>query len=207
MSRIVLATGNPGKIAEFEELLQDAGIEFVPQRRLGVSDVPETGTSFVENALIKARHATAATGLPALADDSGLEVDALAGAPGVYSARYAGPDANDADNIELLLERLQGTPESQRTARFHCVLLCLRHRADPTPLICHGIWEGRILDAPRGDSGFGYDPVFWIPELGCSAAQIDRESKNRRSHRGQAMAMLERQLVPFLDRVTNSRGR
>lgn len=198
MSRIVLATGNAGKIAEFKGLLGNAGIELVPQRALGVADPPETGTSFVENALIKARHASAATGLPALADDSGLEVDALSGAPGVYSARFAGSGASDADNIELLLERLRGAPQIRRSGRFHCLLVCLRHQADPTPLICHGIWEGRILEMPVGNGGFGYDPVFWCPEFGCSAAQIDRETKNRVSHRGQAMAMLEQRLAAFV---------
>ena len=198
MTRIVLATGNAGKIAEFRGLLAGAAVEFVPQSELGVTDVPETATSFVENALIKARNAAVTTGLPALADDSGLEVDALDGAPGVYSARFAGPEANDESNIALLLERLKEVGESHRRARFHCLLVCLRHRADPTPLICHGVWEGQILDAPRGEGGFGYDPVFLVPDLGCTAAQMDPETKNRLSHRGQAMAKLAARLVSFL---------
>ncbi len=198
MTRIVLATGNLGKVAEFESLLQDEALEFLPQRALGVDAAEETATSFVENALIKARHASATTELPALADDSGLAVDALKGAPGVYSARFAGPEASDRDNIELLLEKLGDTPSEHRTARFHCLLVCLRHADDPTPLICQGTWEGRIMSAPSGAGGFGYDPVFWCSELGCTAAQMDRETKNRLSHRGRAMAMLKRQLLPFL---------
>ncbi len=163
-----------------------------------VEAAEETATSFVENALIKARHASAATGLPALADDSGLAVDALKGAPGVYSARFAGPEASDRDNIELLLEKLGDTPPDYRTARFHCLLVCLRHSDDPTPLICQGTWEGRIMAAPAGAGGFGYDPVFWCPDLGCTAAQMDRKTKNRLSHRGQAMTILKGQLLSFL---------
>ncbi len=198
MSKIVLASGNAGKLAEIQGLLRATPIECVAQVELGVEEVPETATSFVENALIKARHAAASTGLAALADDSGLEVDALEGAPGVYSARFAGPGANDEGNIALLLERLEGVPEGERTARFHCLLVCLRQPMDPTPLICHGVWEGRILEAPRGGGGFGYDPVFWIPTLGCSAAELDPETKNRFSHRGQAMAELAKRLESFL---------
>lgn len=195
MNRIVLATGNPGKVHEFSELLADLPIEIVPQSNLRVPEAEETGLTFVENAILKARNAAAHTQLPALADDSGIEVDALLGQPGVRSARYAGPDARSDDNLAKLLRELQGIPESQRSARFRCVLVLLRHSADPAPLICMGAWAGRILESPVGAGGFGYDPVFWVPERDCSAAQLSSTDKNRISHRAKAMASLRQALA------------
>ncbi|MGQ7272701.1 RdgB/HAM1 family non-canonical purine NTP pyrophosphatase [Marinobacter sp. V034] len=183
----VLASNNEGKIRELGELLAPLGLKISSQKSLGVSEAEEPAVTFVENAIIKARHASAHTGLPALADDSGLAVDALQGAPGVRSARFAGLQATDQDNIDHLLTLLADVPEAQRSAQFHCVLVFLRHAADPTPLICHGIWEGRILEAPRGTDGFGYDPVFWVPEKQCAAAELSRSEKSRLSHRGKAL--------------------
>lgn len=191
MKKIVLATGNAGKVREFAQLLAEFDAEIIPQTQLNVSNVPETGLTFVENALIKARHAAEITGLPAIADDSGIEVDALNGAPGIYSARFAGENATDLDNNQLLLKQLQAVPEAERTARYHCVIVYLRHALDPTPLICHGIWEGRVLTAPQGENGFGYDPLFLIPEQQCTAAQMPSDLKNKLSHRGQAMRELQ----------------
>jgi XTP/dITP diphosphohydrolase len=188
--RVVLASGNKGKLREINQLLEGLHIEAVPQTQLGVTDVAETGLSFVENALIKARHASQLTGLPAIADDSGLEVDALHGAPGIYSARFAGENAADADNVRLLLEKLGDLPKEQRGARFQCLMVFLRHAKDPTPLICQGTWEGHILTESVGDNGFGYDPVFFVPGEGCSAAQLAADVKNRLSHRGQALRAL-----------------
>lgn len=196
MKQIVLASGNKGKLREFNELLGGLDFEVVPQSAFSVPDADETGLSFVENAIIKARHAARLTGLPALADDSGLEVDALKGAPGIYSARYAGVGASDEDNCELLLERLRHIPEEERTARFQCVLVFMRHEADPTPLICQGSWEGRILFEARGEGGFGYDPLFWLPDQGLSSAELSREEKNRQSHRGRALAQLMQRFNP-----------
>lgn len=190
MQRIVLATGNAGKLREFQQMLGSAELEFLTQRSLGVSDADETGLSFVENAILKARHAAAATGLPALADDSGLEVDALRGEPGIYSARYAGPGATDAQNNAKLLTALQDVPEVQRTARFICCIAFMRHARDSMPFVCHGSWEGRILFAPAGDNGFGYDPLFFVPGQGCSSAELAPELKNRISHRALAVAAL-----------------
>lgn len=195
---VVLASGNPGKLREFGQLLEGLDLKVVPQSQFDVTEAKETGLSFVENAILKARHAATTTSLPALADDSGLEVDALKGAPGIYSARYAGPGASDQDNLEKLLEMLDGVPEQERTARFQCVIVYMRHGLDPTPLICQGTWEGRILTEPVGDNGFGYDPVFFVPTEGCSSAQLAPETKNRLSHRGQAL----RQLVPALKAKT-----
>ncbi|MAC35823.1 MAG: non-canonical purine NTP pyrophosphatase, RdgB/HAM1 family [Haliea sp.] len=187
---IVLASGNAGKLAELQRILAPLGVTLRPQSDYRMPEVEETGLTFVENALLKARAAAAHSGLPAIADDSGLEVDALQGAPGIHSARYA--EGGDAANNAKLLEALDGVPESGRTARYQCVLVYLRHPADPTPLICNGSWEGRILAAPRGDGGFGYDPLFWVPECGCSAAELDAAEKNRISHRARASAaMLE----------------
>lgn len=191
MKKIVLATGNAGKVREFAQLLAEFDAEIIPQTQLNVSNVPETGLTFVENALIKARHAAEITGLPAIADDSGIEVDALKGALGIYSARFAGENATDVDNNQLLLQQLQAIPEAERTARYHCVIVYLRHTLDPTPLICHGIWEGRVLTAPQGDNGFGYDPLFLIPDQQCTAAQMPPDLKNKLSHRGQAMRELQ----------------
>lgn len=184
---IVLASSNPGKLREFNQLLGGLQIEVLSQSHFKVVDAEETGLSFVENALLKARNAAQHTNLPALADDSGLEVDALRGAPGIYSARYAGIGANDAQNLNKLLSQLQDVAPPQRTARFQCVLVFLRHALDPTPLICQGTWEGSILEAPRGSSGFGYDPVFYVPSHSCSAAELAPETKNSLSHRGQAL--------------------
>ncbi len=190
MKKIVLATGNQGKVREMADLLSDFGFYVVAQSEFNVSDVAETGTTFVENAIIKARHAAKKTGLPAIADDSGLEVDYLNGAPGIYSARYAGEGASDQDNIDKLLEAMQGVAEEQRSARFHCVLVLMRHENDPTPLICHGSWEGRILTAQSGENGFGYDPVFYVPEEGCASAQLEPARKKQLSHRGKALQKL-----------------
>lgn len=194
----VLASNNRGKVRELNQLLAPSGLRLIAQGELGVGEVAETGLTFVENAIIKARHAATETGLPALADDSGLEVDALRGEPGIHSARFAGPGATDADNNAKLLELLREVPEAERSARFQCVLVWLRHAKDPTPLICQGTWEGRILDAPRGDRGFGYDPLFFVPGCGCTSAELDPETKNRLSHRGQALAQLLQRLPNFL---------
>ena len=185
--RLVLASNNAGKIRELGELLAPLNLTVESQASLGVPEAEEPAVTFVENALIKARHAAAHTGLPALADDSGLAVDALDGAPGVRSARYAGPDATDRDNLNRLLEAMADVPDDQRGAQFHCVLVYLRHAEDPTPIICHGVWVGSILREPVGEGGFGYDPVFWVPDTGCSAAELERSVKGRMSHRGKAL--------------------
>jgi XTP/dITP diphosphohydrolase len=190
MKKIVLATGNLGKVKEINELLVDQALEVIPQSAFGVAEAEETGLSFVENAIIKARNAAAHTGLPAIADDSGLEVDALEGAPGVFSSRYAGRQASDRDNVEKLLADLAAVPEEARSARFQCLMVYLRHARDATPLICRGTWEGRVLFAPRGSNGFGYDPVFYVPTHDRSAAELPPEIKNRLSHRGQALRKL-----------------
>jgi XTP/dITP diphosphohydrolase len=182
--RVVLASGNQGKLREFAELLAGTGIVIRAQSEFGVPEADETGLTFVENAIIKARNASQHTGLPAIADDSGLEVDALNGAPGIYSARYAGPGGDHGPNVRKLLEALSGVPAEERTARFRCIIVYLRHAADPTPLICQGTWEGTILTEPRGNGGFGYDPVFLVPGYGKSAAELPL------SHRGQALRAL-----------------
>jgi XTP/dITP diphosphohydrolase len=195
MSRIILASNNLGKVREFNELLADSHIQVVPQSEYGVPEIEETGLTFVENAILKARNAATHTGLPAIADDSGLEVDALQGAPGIYSARYAGAGAGDAANLHKLIEALRDVPEAQRTARFQCLMVYMEHGLDPTPLIFQGSWEGRILFAPRGDNGFGYDPVFFVPERNCSSAELPPDVKNRLSHRGQALRALVSALV------------
>jgi len=188
--RVALASCNAGKVREFNQLLAGAHVEVLPQSSFGVPEAEETGLTFVENAILKARNAARHTGLPALADDSGIEVDALNGAPGIYSARYAGPGASDEENLYKLLATLEGVPEAQRVGRFQCVIAYLRHAEDPTPLICQGTWEGRILTAPRGANGFGYDPVFFVPQEGVSSAELPPETKNRLSHRGQALRKL-----------------
>jgi len=198
INKIVLASGNKGKLREFNQVLGQMDVEVVPQSDFNVTDADETGLSFVENAIIKARHAAQVTGLPALADDSGLEVDALQGAPGIYSARFAGPGANDADNNAKLLDLLKDLPEEKRTARFRCLLVFMRHAEDPTPLICQGTWEGRILLEARGDNGFGYDPLFLVPELDKASAELPPEQKNKLSHRGQAVAELIERIKPYL---------
>lgn len=186
--KIVLATGNQGKVKELGAMLEALNIQVLPQSQFNVPEVAETGTTFVENAIIKARHAAKVTGLPAIADDSGIEVDALNGAPGVYSARFAGSDATDQDNIDKLLFELSST--QQRSARFWCVLVYMRHEHDPTPLICQASWEGEITDTQQGREGFGYDPIFYVPSEGCTSAQLTKEQKNAISHRGQALQML-----------------
>ncbi len=187
--KIVLATGNPGKLREIRRILGESGVAVVPQTELGVGDADETGSSFAANALIKARHAALLTGLPAIADDSGLVVDALDGRPGVYSARYAGPDATDDGNIDKLLQELSGVPEAQRTAAFHCCAVYVS-ADDSTSLVAEGRWQGRILGERRGTGGFGYDPVFFDPECGRTAAELGPELKNARSHRGKALTAL-----------------
>ncbi|MDR9424625.1 MAG: RdgB/HAM1 family non-canonical purine NTP pyrophosphatase [Marinobacter sp.] len=192
--KLVIASNNPGKIAELNDLLAPLGLQPVSQGELGVSEAEEPAVTFVENAILKARHAARETGLPALADDSGLAVDALNGQPGVRSARYAGPDATDADNVQALLAAMKDVPDAERGAQFHCVLVYLRHADDPTPIICHGRWPGRILTETRGEGGFGYDPVFLTPEYDCSSAELSREQKGRISHRGRALASLLEQL-------------
>jgi XTP/dITP diphosphohydrolase len=191
---IVLATGNAGKVHEFASLLEGLGLQIRPQSDFAVPEAEETGLSFIENAILKARNAARHTGLAAIADDSGLEVDALNGDPGIYSARYAGPGKGDAANNDKLLGALQGIPWEARTARFQCVIAYLRHAEDPTPLVAQGTWEGRILEAPRGERGFGYDPLFWVPTHECSSAELDAATKNAISHRGQAMRALLEQL-------------
>lgn len=187
LQQLVLASGNRGKLAEFQELLTATGWEVIAQSACATPEIEETGLSFVENAILKARNAAQHCGLPALADDSGLEVDVLDGAPGIYSARFAGDSANDMANNRKLLELLASVPPEKRNARFQCVLVFMRHARDPSPLICQGTWEGTILDAPRGEKGFGYDPLFYIPELALTAAELPAPLKNQRSHRGQAL--------------------
>ena len=196
--KLVIASGNRGKLAEFERLFHGLGIECIAQAGLGVDDIAETGLTFIENALLKACHAARVTGLPALADDSGLCVDALDGAPGLYSARYGGVHGDAARNIDKLLGELASVPDAARTARFHCALVVLRHADDPQPLIAEGSWEGRILESPRGKAGFGYDPVFLVSGHDCSAAELDPILKNRISHRGQALAKLRERLPTLL---------
>lgn len=192
MKQVVLASGNRGKLKELQQVLATTGLEWQLQSDLGIEDAEETGKSFVENAILKARHASAASGLPALADDSGLCVDALGGRPGIYSARYSGADATDARNNEKLLAEL--ATATDRGARFVCVLVLLRHADDPRPLICEADWAGQILHQPRGENGFGYDPLFYAPEFDCSSAELEPAVKNRVSHRGQALQKLLRLL-------------
>ena len=192
-AKIVMASSNAGKLREIAAILADLDIEIVPQSDFGVSDADETGSTFAENALIKARHAAAATGLPAIADDSGLAVDALDGRPGVYSARYAGQDASDESNNDKLLADLDGVADEDRGAAFHCVA-CFVANEDAEPVIAHGEWRGRILHERRGARGFGYDPLFLVPELGCSSAELSAEEKNARSHRGMALRQLAAKL-------------
>ncbi|KGT93851.1 nucleoside-triphosphate diphosphatase [Erwinia typographi] len=190
MQKVVLATGNPGKVREMADLLAAFGLDIVAQTELGVESVEETGLTFIENAILKARHASAATGLPAIADDSGLAVDALGGAPGIYSARYAGEDASDRQNLLKLLAALEEVPDGQRQARFHCVLVYMRHADDPTPLVFHGSWQGEITRTAAGEGGFGYDPIFFVPALGKTAAELSKAEKHAVSHRGKAMTLL-----------------
>lgn len=194
MKKIVLASGNRGKVREINQLLSQSGFEVIPQSDFGVPEAEETGLTFVENAILKARNAARHSGLPAIADDSGLEVDALKGAPGIYSARYAGEGASDAQNLEYLLAGMRDIPDDQRSARFQCVMVYMDHAGDPTPLICQGTWEGSILNEARGAHGFGYDPVFYVPGKNCSSAELDPETKNSLSHRAKAMQCLVEKL-------------
>lgn len=192
---LVLASSNPGKLAEMRAILAQTGLDVRPQSEFNVLEPEETGLTFIENAIIKARNAARETGLRALADDSGLCVDVLDGEPGVHSARYAGAGADDAANTAKLLAALDGVPDTDRGARFQCVIVLMRHPSDPVPLVCQGTWEGSIQTAATGSNGFGYDPVFRVPGHGCSAAELDSDTKNRISHRGQALAALKKRLA------------
>nr|WP_240630507.1 RdgB/HAM1 family non-canonical purine NTP pyrophosphatase [Alteromonas sediminis] len=196
MKQLVLASGNAGKIREFSQIFSAWQVDVIAQTACGVSSVPETGTTFVENAIIKARHAAKETGLPALADDSGLVVNALKGAPGIFSSRYAGVDASDTDNVNKLLDAMEGMTD--RKAHFQCVLVFMRHADDPIPVIAQGQWHGEIALTPHGEGGFGYDPVFWLPEQSCTAAQLDKKTKNTISHRGQAVTLLREKMSQLL---------
>jgi XTP/dITP diphosphohydrolase len=192
--RIVLATGNAGKLREFRELLEPLGCELAPLSVFTQENADETGLSFVENAILKARHASHVADLPAIADDSGIELDALRGAPGIYSARYAGVGASDEANLRKLLDAVRDVPPEQRIARYRCALAFMRWPSDPSPLICQASWEGRVIATPRGTGGFGYDPIFELTELKKTAAELSAEEKNRNSHRGKAMRALVAQL-------------
>lgn len=192
--RVVLASRNPGKLKEFRELMAGLDLEILPQSELPIPGAVETGASFVENAVLKARHASRHAGLPAIADDSGLEVDVLGGEPGIHSARYAGPDATDQQNLGLLLERIARSGAEHPAARFRCAVAWVNSAADPSPVIARGTWEGFVIGEPRGHNGFGYDPVFFVPTHGCTSAELPPEVKNRISHRGVAMAALRRKL-------------
>lgn len=189
-AKIVLATGNQGKVREMNQILSGLDLEIIAQSAFDVPEADETGLTFIENAIIKARNASAHSGLPAIADDSGLEVDALKGAPGIYSSRYAGPEATDQDNLNQLLTDIKHIDDAHRTARFQCVMVYLRHERDPTPLVCQGTWEGTILHEPRGTNGFGYDPIFYVPSHQCASAELSPDIKNQLSHRGQALSKL-----------------
>lgn len=200
MQKIVLASNNKGKVREFGEILSTINMEVLPQANFNIEDADETGLTFVENAIIKARHASTIAGLPAIADDSGLEVDFLNGAPGIYSARYsdmenAGEGATDEKNLLKLLDALKDVPEEKRTARFQCVLVYMRHAKDPTPIICQGAWEGIIGTEKHGDNGFGYDPIFYVPSHNCSSAELSSAEKNKLSHRGIALKKLLKKLT------------
>lgn len=190
MKKFILASTNSGKVAEIKALLRKLPIEFISQIDLAIPHIEETGLTFVENAIFKARHATKYSKFPAIADDSGLTVNALHGAPGVFSARYAGPNASDQQKINKLLTELKKIKDSDRTAYFHCVIALIEHEYDPAPIICHGKWRGEILHKPRGDKGFGYDPIFYVPTHHCSAAELELAEKNQISHRGQALEQL-----------------
>jgi XTP/dITP diphosphohydrolase len=200
ITRVVLASGNPGKIRELKALLGPAGVDVLPQSEWTVPECDETGLTFVENAILKARNASRHTGLPAIADDSGIEVDALDGRPGIYSARYSGPDADDQSNNTKLLARMEQVPDERRTARFRCVMAFLTHADDPSPILAEGSWEGMIARAPAGSGGFGYDVVFHLPEYGCTSAELPAEVKNRISHRAQAVQAMVGRLIRRLGR-------
>jgi XTP/dITP diphosphohydrolase len=203
---LVLASGNPGKVRELGAMLAPIGWQVRAQREWGVGEAVEDGLTFIENALIKARHASRATGLAALGDDSGLVVYALGGRPGIHSSRFAGDYADDRANNRKLLDELAGIPEAARGAHFYCAMVLLRHADDPAPLLATGEWRGRILDAPAGDGGFGYDPLFWVPDASCTSAQLDPDTKNRLSHRGRALQSLLEQLRGARLPVSRSRG-
>ncbi|MCX8575328.1 MULTISPECIES: XTP/dITP diphosphatase [unclassified Gilliamella] len=194
MQKIVLATNNQGKVNELQNLLADAGFDIIAQSQFNLPDADETGLTFVENAIIKARYAAKLTGLPAIADDSGLVVEALNGEPGIYSARYAGEHGNDESNNQKLLQALQPIPQEKRSAYFYCALVFMRHENDPTPIICLGKWNGLILNELKGKGGFGYDPLFYVPELNCTAAELTKEHKSQISHRGQALKQLIKEI-------------
>jgi len=195
MKELVLASGNPGKLRELSALLDKSQYKVIPQSKFNVPDIAETGTTFVENAIIKARHAAEHTGHAALADDSGIVVDALNGEPGVYSARFSGSDASDESNNALLIEKLGSVPEAQRSARYQAVIVYMRNAADPSPIICEGSWEGIIMLEAKGSGGFGYDPYFYLPDYGCTSAELSADEKNRISHRGQALKFLLERLT------------
>ncbi len=188
--KIVLASNNMGKVREIDQMLAGFDMQVLPQSKFNIKEVEETGLTFVENAILKARNAAEHSGLPAIADDSGLEVDALQGAPGIYSARFSGIGASDEQNLQKLLNDLKDIPETERSARFQCLMVYMRHSADPTPLIFQGTWEGTIALEPQGENGFGYDPVFFVPTHNCSSAELPAEIKNQLSHRGQALKAL-----------------
>ncbi len=194
MKKVVLASNNKGKVREINQILAGLDISVLPQSDFSITEVEETGLTFVENAILKARHAAGQSGLPTIADDSGIEVDALKGEPGIYAARYAGVGASDEENLQKLLHALQDVPDEKRTARFQCLMVYMRHANDPTPLICQGVWEGAITREPQGENGFGYDPVFYVPDHDCTSAQLPAEVKNQLSHRGQALRLLVDQL-------------
>jgi XTP/dITP diphosphohydrolase len=198
-TKIILASSNPGKLREISAIFADKPYRLIPQSEYNVSDAEETGLTFVENAILKARHAAKTTGMMAMADDSGIEVDYLKGAPGIYSARYAGQPCDNQANNDKLLAALQGVPGEQRTARFQCVIVLMRHALDPTPLICTGTWEGFIVEQETGANGFGYDPLFYVPTHGCTSAELSPQVKNELSHRGQALRDLATKFSRFLD--------
>ena len=198
-TKIILASSNPGKLREISAIFADKPYRLIPQSEYNVSDAEETGLTFVENAILKARHAAESTGMMAMADDSGIEVDYLKGAPGIYSARYAGQPCDNHANNDKLLAALQGVPAEQRTARFQCVIVLMRHALDPTPLICTGTWEGFIVEQETGANGFGYDPLFYVPTHGCTSAELSPQVKNELSHRGQALRDLATKFSRFLD--------
>lgn len=198
LNQLVLATGNPGKVREMAHVLDEFGIEVLPQSQFDMPEAIEDGLSFIENAIKKARHACQYTGLPAIADDSGIEVDALNGRPGIYSARYAGEKASDSENNQKLLQELHGVKPEQRSARYQCAIAFVRHQYDPTPQLFIGSWEGQILTEPQGDGGFGYDPLFWVADKNCTAAQLSKDAKYAISHRGKAM----QQLLDYFTRIS-----
>ncbi len=193
---IVLASGNQGKLIELQSMLDNLGYSVKAQSDFNVPDVPETGLTFIENALIKARNASKETGLPSIADDSGIEVDELLGQPGIYSARFSGDDATDEENNKKLIQSLAGLPKEKRTARYQCVLVFLRHEKDPTPVIAQGSWEGYIAEEPKGNNGFGYDPYFYVPTHNCHSAELTKDVKNSISHRAIALKKLIKQISP-----------